>query len=640
MLLSCTGLTKSFGDKLILDQVGFSIEDGDRIGLIGVNGAGKSTLLNLLVGKYEPDDGEIAKGSGVNVGYLEQNSGLETGRTILDEMLTVFAPLLRAEEKLRELEQEIAALSPDSALYEALAAEYARRTAEFEAGDGYQIRVKINTVLSGMGFPEELYSREIGSLSGGEKTRLAMAKLLLEQPRLLILDEPTNHLDFKTVMWLEGYLMNYRGALLLVSHDRYFLDRLVTQVWELEQRRLFNYPGNYTKYKQLKEERREAQQKAYDKQQAQIASMQEYAEKNIARASTSNSAKSRLHQLANMERIEKPFGEQKTPTFRFDTSTAPVKELLTVDGLELAVGDDENRKVLSQGIAFGVRRNEKAAVIGANGIGKTTLLKSLIGLLPQKGTITWGRGVTKSYYDQESEQMNPDNTALEELWSRFPSLPEHQVRSLLGRVLITGDNCYKKVAVLSGGERARLGFAIMMAEGRNTLILDEPTNHLDLASREELEKALREFDGTLIFVSHDRYFLNAIPTKIIELDETGVSVYQGNFEDYLSAKEKEKTQPAGNAAPASSAEKEPEKGESFYRSKQQRSEEAKRRKRLAELEQLTEELDQKVLRLEIEISDPENASDYQLLQDLCADLEEARAAHDAALEEWLELSEE
>ncbi|MCI8500723.1 MAG: ABC-F family ATP-binding cassette domain-containing protein [Oscillospiraceae bacterium] len=635
MLLSCSQLTKSFGDKLILDQVSFSINEGDRIGLIGVNGAGKSTLLNLLTGKYEPDSGEIARGSGA-VGYLEQNSGLETGRSILDEMLSVFSSLLETEERLRALEQEIASLPPDSPLYEERSAEYARLTAEFEAGDGYLIRVKIETVLNGMGFPKELYGRGIGSLSGGEKTRLAMAKLLLEQPALLILDEPTNHLDFKTVMWLEGYLAGYKGALLVVSHDRYFLDRLVTQIWELEERRLFDYPGNYTKYKQLKAERREAWQKAYDKQQAQIASMQEYAEKNIVRASTSNRAKSRLHQLANMERIEKPFGEQKTPSFRFSVSTSPVKELLTVKELELAVGEGEGRKVLADHLSLEIRRNEKAAVIGANGIGKTTLLKSLLGLLPQKGDIRWGRGATKSYYDQESGQMNPENTALEELWSRFPSLPEHQVRGLLGRVLITGDNCYKKVSVLSGGERARLGFAILMAEGRNTLLLDEPTNHLDLASREELEQALAEYEGTLIFVSHDRYFLNAIPTKILELDETGVSVYPGNFEDYLAAKEKEKAgQPPEPPAPASPP---GEKGEGYYRSKQQRSEDAKRRKRLAELEQLTEELDGTILRLEIEISDPENGADYQLLQDLCADLEEARAAHDAALEEWLELS--
>ncbi len=635
MLLSCSQLTKSFGDKLILDQVGFSINEGDRIGLIGVNGAGKSTLLNLLTGKYEPDGGEIARGSGA-VGYLEQNSGLETSRSILDEMLSVFSSLLETEERLRALEQEIASLPPDSPLYEERSAEYARLTAEFEAGDGYLIRVKIETVLNGMGFPKELYDRGIGSLSGGEKTRLAMAKLLLEQPALLILDEPTNHLDFKTVMWLEGYLSGYKGALLVVSHDRYFLDRLVTRIWELEERRLFDYPGNYTKYKQLKAERRDAWQKAYDKQQAQIASMQEYAEKNIVRASTSNRAKSRLHQLANLERIEKPFGEQKTPSFRFSVSTAPVKELLTVKGLELAVGEGEGRKVLADRLSLEIRRNEKAAVIGANGIGKTTLLKSLLGLLPQKGEIRWGRGATKSYYDQESGQMNPENTALEELWSRFPSLPEHQVRGLLGRVLITGDNCYKKVSVLSGGERARLGLAILMAEGRNTLLLDEPTNHLDLASREELERALAEYEGTLIFVSHDRYFLNAIPTKILELDETGISVYPGNFEDYLAAKEKEKAgQPPEPPAPSAPL---GEKGEGYYRSKQQRSEDAKRRKRLAELEQLTEELDETILRLEIEISDPENGADYQLLQDLCADLDEARAAHDAALEEWLELS--
>ena len=636
MLLSCTGLSKSFGDKLILNQIDLSIHEGERIGLIGVNGAGKSTLLNLLTGSYEQDEGEIALGSGVTVGYLKQNSGLETGKTILEEMLTVFAPLLKAEDKLRELEREMSALSPDSGMYEVLTAEYDRRTAEFEAGDGYLIKVKINTVLNGMGFPEELYDREIDSLSGGEKTRLAMAKLLLEQPSLLILDEPTNHLDFKTVMWLESYLQSYKGALLLVSHDRYFLDKLVTRIWELEQHRLFDYPGNYTKYKQLKAERTEAQQKAYDKQQIQIASMQEYAEKNIARASTSNSAKSRLHRLANMERVEKPFSEQKTPTFRFTTSTAPVKEVLNVKGLELAVGTEDLRKILAAGIDFQIRRNEKVAIIGANGIGKTTLLKSILGYLPQKGEIAWGRGVTKSYYDQENSRMNPENTALEELWSRFTTLPEHQIRSLLGRVLITGDNCYKKVSVLSGGERARLGFAILMAEGRNTLILDEPTNHLDLASREELERALKEYDGTLIFVSHDRYFLNVIPTKIMELDEGGISVYEGNFEDYLAAKEKERESEILSipVIPAKST----EKSESFYRSKQQRSEEAKRRKRLTELEQQTDVLEKQIAELEHQLADPKNASDYQLLQNLCADLEKARVAHDAAVEEWLTLS--
>lgn len=639
MLLSCTGLTKNFGEKLIiLDDISFTVNEGDRIGLVGVNGAGKSTLLYLLTERYEPDEGVIAKSKSLSIGFLEQDSGLETGRTILEEMLTVFRPLLKVEEKLRALEEEISALSPDSAFYEALSAEYAQKTAEFEAGDGYLIQVRINTVLNGLGFPVELHERVISSLSGGEKTRLAMAKLLLEQPDLLILDEPTNHLDFKTVMWLEEYLASYKGALLVVSHDRYFLDKLVTQVWEIERHKLFQYPGNYTKYKALKAERREAQQRAYDRQQAQIAFMQDYADRNIARASTSNSAKSRLHQIANMEKIEKPFGEQKTPGFRFQKTGSPAKELLHVKNLELAVGSPGDQKVLAKDISFDVLRGEKVAVIGSNGIGKTTLLKSLLGLLPQKGEIDWGRGVTTSYYDQESEQMNPRNSALEELWGRFRSMPEQQARTLLGRVLITGENCYKWVSMLSGGERARLGFAILMAEERNTLLLDEPTNHLDLASREELEKALVEYDGTLIFVSHDRYFLNAIPTKIMELTEEGIAVYPGNFEDYLAAKEREKTDQL-----ESLPEREPENksgNETYYRSKQQRSEEAKRRKRLGELETLISELDETVLRLEIEVSDPEVASDYLLLQDKCADLEEARAAHDAALEEWLALSEE
>lgn len=637
MLISCSGLVLGFGDKTILDHIDCTINEGDRIGLIGVNGAGKSTLLKALIGRYELDEGAVSRRSGMTIGYLEQDSGLESTNTILEEMLTVFAPLLKTEERMRALEQEMAALSPGSQFYDALAGEYARLTAQFEAGDGYLIRVKIGTILNGMGFPESLYSQPIGSLSGGEKTRLAMAKLLLEQPDLLILDEPTNHLDFKTVMWLEDYLASYKGALLIVSHDRYFLDKLVTQIWELEQRRLFDYPGNYSKYKLLKAERREAQQRAYDKQQAQIAAMQEYAERNIVRASTSNSAKSRLHQIANMELVEKPFTDPKTPHFRFDTLTAPVRDLLFVEHLELAVGEGKSRKVLIPEVNFTLRRGEKVAIIGANGIGKTTLLKSLLGLLPQEGTVKWGRGVTKSYYDQESGQMNPDNTALEELWSRFPTMPEHAVRTILGRVLITGDNCYKKVGVLSGGERARLGFAIMMAEQRNTLLLDEPTNHLDLASREELEQALRDYDSTLLFVSHDRYFLNAIPTKIIELTAAGAAVYEGNFDDYRAKLEK-------LAAAVPEPDPKPEtprqtKGEGFYRSKQQRAEEAKRRKRLAELERLIEELDAKQAETEAAIADPENAADYQFLQEKCAELEQLKAQHDEAMEEWLLLEE-
>ena len=636
MLISCSGLTFGFGDKTILDQIDCAVNEGERIGLIGVNGAGKSTLLKALMGRYEPDGGAVSRRSGMTIGYLEQDSGLESGNTILEEMLTVFAPLLKIEERVRALEQEIAALSPDSKFYDALAGEYAKLTAQFEAGDGYLIWVKIGTVLNGMGFPETLYSQPIDSLSGGEKTRLAMAKLLLEQPDLLILDEPTNHLDFKTVMWLEDYLASYKGALLIVSHDRYFLDKLVTRIWELEQHRLFDYPGNYSKYKLLKAERREAQQRAYDKQQAQIASMQEYAERNIVRASTSNSAKSRLHQIANMELVEKPFADPKTPHFRFDTLTAPVRDLLIVERLELAVGEGKARKVLIPEVNFTLRRGEKAAVIGANGIGKTTLLKSLLGLLPQEGTVKWGRGVTKSYYDQESRQMNLDNTALEELWSRFPTMPEHAVRTILGRVLITGDSCYKKVGVLSGGERARLGFAIMMAEQRNTLLLDEPTNHLDLASREELEQALRNYDGTLLFVSHDRYFLNAIPSKIIELTAGGATVYEGNFDDYRAKQEKQAAVPGPVSQPEAPKRA---KGEGFYRSKQQRAEEAKRRKRLTELERLIEELDAKQAETEATIADPENAADYQFLQEKCAELEQLKAQHEAAMEEWLLLEE-
>ena len=636
MLLSAAGIFKSFGDNLILDDLTFTINEGDRIGLIGVNGAGKSTLLRVMTGEYEAEKGELSKSGNLRVGYLQQNSGLDSGHTIIEEARGVFSALLGIEQELHALSDKMAACSEDAEL-SSLAAEYDRLSALFEAGDGYAVPVKINTVLTGMGFPSEVYGRVIDSLSGGEKTRLAIAKLLLEEPSLLILDEPTNHLDFSTVMWLEDYLKSYKGALLIVSHDRYFLDQLVTSVWELEQRKLYFYPGNYSKYKLLKAERQESQRRAYEKQQAQIASMLDYAQRNIVRASTSNSAKSRLHQVANMELIEKPLSAPKSPSFSFETTSAPVKELLHVKNLSLKVGERSGRKTLSQNINFDLFRGDKCAIIGANGIGKTTFLKSLLDMIPQEGDIRWGAGITKGYYDQESEHLTPTNTVLDELWSRFPYAPQQDMRNMLGRVLITGEECYKTVSVLSGGERARLGLAILMAEKRNTLFLDEPTNHLDLASREALEKGLKEFDGTLLFVSHDRYLLNVVPTKIAELSESGIRVYEGGFDDYLAAKQKQQSESASEAAKSAALS---QSGEGYYRSKKQRSEEAKRKKRLSELENLIETLDGQIASLGETMADPEVASDYARLQETCDQIETLRAEHDAAMEEWLLLNDE
>lgn len=641
MLASLDGIVKYFGDKLILDGVSATIEDADRIGLVGANGIGKSTLLHILSGKLTPDEGAVGITNGTTVGMLEQNSGLSRENNIYAEMRGVFVELLETEAKLRAMEAEIAASTTHNELYDTLCEEYSRLSAWFEAREGYQIDVKIKTVLNGMGFEDKAYDMEIASLSGGEKTRLALAKLLLEEPGLLILDEPTNHLDFRTLMWLEDYLQEYRGGLLVVSHDRYFLDKMVTKIWEVERKKIISYNGNYSKYKILRAERYKRMEKEYEAQQNKIASMLDYAQRNIVRATTSNMAKSRLHQLAHIEELEKPVDITPTPHFRFEYDRKPVKDLLTVRDLTLSVGEGDGKLTLAQGITFDVKRGEKVALIGPNGIGKSTLLKTILGLLPAEGEVYWGANVQTSYYEQENLTLNRDNTALEELWGRFPRLAPYEVRGVLGQVLISGDNAFKQVGILSGGERARVALAVMMLEKGNVLILDEPTNHLDLQSKEALEKALNEFDGTLIFVSHDRYFLNTIPTKIIELNRNGLTVYNGNFDFYLEQSELQKKADEQAAAERAAAMKKADpEAKSNYRSKQERAEQTKRRTRLTKLEQLISETEARIQELDAQIADPATGSDYEKLSALCAELEMCKSSHDSYFTEWVELSEE
>ncbi|WP_195543224.1 ribosomal protection-like ABC-F family protein [Massiliimalia timonensis] len=636
MVLTIKDVTKSFGERVILNEINLTIEDRDRIGLIGVNGAGKTTLLNLIAEHTDFDSGDIFLEKGIQIGYLRQNTGLDRENTIYAEMLSVFSSLREVEAQLRDLEHRIAACGHETEEYQKLTEEYGRLSAYFEVKDGYQIDVKIKTVLTGMGFADKAYSTNIATLSGGEKTRLALAKLLLEEPGLLILDEPTNHLDFQTLLWLEDYLSEYKGALLVVSHDRYFLDKMVGKIWEVSHSRVYTYQGNYTKYKQLKAERIAREKKEYEQQQNKIASMLEYAEKNIARASTSNSAKSRLHQLENMEILEAPQEYDKTPNFSFTFDRASGRDVLFADDLVLRVGREQ--KKLCGPLSFEIKRGEKIALIGRNGIGKSTMLKTLLGLNPQStGDVTWGKGVTTSFYEQENQNLNFENTVLEELWERFPNLPEFKVRSILGQMLITGENVYKKINVISGGERARLSFAIMVSEHSNTLLFDEPTNHLDLASKEALEKALREFEGTLIFVSHDRYFLNTIPTKIIDMTEQGIQIYDGGFDYYL---ERSKLRQPEQESRQETVPAEKKGGQGYYRSKQQRALEAKRRNRIVHLEREMAEYEEEAAGLEQEIASPEAASDYERLAQMCARLEEVKAKADECMEEWLTLQED
>lgn len=620
MLVSLQEITKEFEDRLILSPTSLSVEEGDRIGFVGPNGAGKTTLLQIITGALAPTEGTVSVRRGTSVGYLAQNSGCDSAGTVASELRSVFSELLAMQARLTDLSHRMTEAEASR--------EYARLLPLFEARGGYEIDVRVRTVANGMGFPEQTMETPVSALSGGEKTRLALAKLLLQRPDLLILDEPTNHLDLATLAWLEGFLSEYRGALLVVSHDRYFLDRTVNTIWELENRRITPFRGNYSKYKLLKAEKLKTEWKEYEKQQRQIASMQEYAERNIARASTAASARSRLKQLDRMEVLERPYEHEDIPAISFEAARRPVSDLLTVEGLTLTVGDG---LTLLKDANFELKRGDRVAIVGPNGAGKSTLLRALLDERPE---VRFGRNVDLSYFDQEQRDLDPESTVLDELWKRMRGASEHQVRSLLGRVLLRGEDVYKRTGVLSGGELARLKLAIMMQRHGNFLVLDEPTNHLDLLSREALEEALRAFDGTLLFVSHDRYFLAGLADKIIELKDGALTVYPCGYEQYL-------LRSAESAAPAPKQESAPRAGasaEGYYRSREQRNEEAKRRRRLSELERELERNEARQAELTELLASPEAASDYAALQSYCAELDALRTRSDELTEEWVALS--
>lgn len=635
MIISLENVFKYYGADCILRNICATINDKDRIGLVGANGEGKTTLLNVLTGELDYEEGTVSLTNGKVIGYLHQNSGLSNGRTIQQEMEAVFADLLALGEEVDALQRQMAQVHDDPTEYEKVSAEYQKKLARFEAADGYQVQVKINTVLGGMGFAS--YDRNIitDNLSGGEKTRLATARLLLLEPDLLILDEPTNHLDFKTLSWLEDYLSSYKGALLVVSHDRYFLNRLVDHIWELERTVLTTYRGNYSSYVVQKKERVERQLKEYEMQQEQIKSMEEYVAKNIARASTSKSAKSRLAALERMDRIEKPVIWEKKAAFRFEYDEPPVKDVFHGENMSIAVGEGEGRKVLCRGMRLDVMRGEKIAIIGPNGVGKSSLLKAIQELIPlEEGHFEWGQKVKTTYYEQENRQLHPEKTAINEIWDRFPNLYEVQVRSILGQVLLSGDDVYKLVGSLSGGERAKVAFAVMMLERGNVLILDEPTNHLDIGSKEMLEDALEAFDGTIIMVSHDRYLLNRIPNRIIEMTANGYEIYNGRYDYYVE--HKVEPQPVKEQV----SEEKKQASQKFYRTKADRARQAAAKKRIAFLEKTIESNEQLIEQLTEQMSDPQIAADYQKVEEICGQIEQLKNQNESFGEEWLELLEE
>ena len=641
MLASLTNINKFYNGNQVLSNVSLTIDENDKIGLVGRNGCGKSTLLKILTGSVEPDrftekDGIISFAAKTTIGYLEQMGGLDSESTVIEEMRKVFEPMRRGIERLREIEAEIAAGNDSSA------DEYQQLSSWIEANDGYNTDVKIRMILNGMGFSENELNRTVSGFSGGEKTRLCIAKLLLEEPNLLILDEPTNHLDFKTIMWLEDYLRTYHGAVLIVSHDRYFLDRLCTSICEIERGVLTRYRGNYSTFVRLREENDARREKEYEMQQKQIAKMEDYVARNLVRASTTKMAQSRRKQLEKIERIERPVHDTKSAKIHFTYAVEPPLDVLKVKNIDISVGEGAKRKTLLDNVSFEVRRGEKVGIIGDNGIGKSTLLRIIQEQLPHSGTVRWNTNIKISYFEQESTQLNRELTVMEELHSRYPSLSDLEVRNLLAQVRLVGENVFKETGVISGGERAKLCFAIMMQEHGNVLILDEPTNHLDLSSKEAIEEALEEYTGTVIFVSHDRYLLSKIADRLIELTADGYRCHNYGFSKYLDvlreeqaaekrAADAEKQQLAYEAAK--------EKSVKNYRSKQQRSADAARKNEMRRLEKEIDELQAQIDALTEEIGREEVYSDYELMNAKCTEIDQLKQKIDEDLELLIELDE-
>ena len=628
MLVTFENVRFGYDEKNILEDVCFTVSEGDRIGLIGPNGEGKTTLVRLLTGGLAPDAGRVLKKSGLKVGLLEQTGGLESGKTVYEEMRGVFAPVFRAMEEQRELSARLAQVQFGGEEYKALSSRYEQCERRIAAADGYNADVKIRTVLSGMGFADRA-EQVISTMSGGEKTRLKLCRLLLEEPELLLLDEPTNHLDTATLFWLEDYLKTYRGAILAVSHDRYFLDSLAGKIFELENKKIDTFRGNYSKYKVLKAEKYERALKEYERQQEEIASLKDYVARNIVRATTAKSAQSRVKKLESMELLEKPLPPPRPPKFSFETAERSEERALTAENLRLAAGE----KALAENISFEVRRGEKIAVVGENGAGKSTLMRAL---LRAGAGVKFGRFNKIGYYDQENADLDPAETVLGALWHKHPYLTQTQARAMLARAKLTEEDMEKRVSALSGGERAKLALVLLEAQRANFLLLDEPTNHLDLQARESLEEALKAFDGTLLFVSHDRYFIQSVAGKIFELSGGRLTVFPCSYEEYTAQKRAER-QAEEEADRAEKAQARTQQKQASYRSKADRAEEAKKKQLIRETENAISAAEEEAAALSAEIARPETAADYKKVNELSARLCDLHARLDELYAEYEKL---
>lgn len=641
ILLQVNALSKLYGAETILANIKLEVQTKDRIALVGRNGAGKSTLLKIIAGELSHDGGEIIKPKDVSIGYLAQNTGLETSLTIWDEMLTVFTHLQQMETKLRRLEQEMGKEEnfSNETIYERLLTDYDQLQLDYKDQGGYQYEADIRSILSGLGFPFETHQTTISTLSGGQKTRLALGKLLLTKPDLLILDEPTNHLDIETLTWLEQYLQGYPGAILIVSHDRYFLDKLVTQVYEISNKESRRFVGNYSKYLDLKSALYEQEMKRYEKQQDEIAKLEDFVQKNIARASTTKRAQSRRKQLDRMELLTRPLGDSKSASFHFDIEKQSGNDVLQVK--DATIGYDEDPII--EHVTMRLTRGDSVALVGPNGIGKSTLLKSIVNKLPLlHGDVSFGSNVSVGYYDQEQANLTSSKRVLNELWDEYPLQPEKEIRTILGNFLFTGDDVLKPVSSLSGGQKARLALAKLMMQKSNLLILDEPTNHLDLNSKEILENALIDYPGTLLFVSHDRYFINRVTTTVVELSTEGAQEYLGDYDYYVEKKnemieraEFEQQEQQENQAPAQKTVAQEKLN--YLEEKERKKLERQRTRKIEELEQNIVQFEEEIATLEDQLCLPEIYADYEKASEITTKKQTLQEQLDACMAEWEEL---
>ncbi|SCY97108.1 MULTISPECIES: ATP-binding cassette domain-containing protein [unclassified Lysinibacillus] len=640
IVLQVNQLTKSFLADEILSGVKLEVQHRDRVALVGRNGAGKSTLLKIIAGQMSYDSGDIIIPKGVQVGYLEQHAGLNSTLTIWDEMMTIFEPLLAQEQTLRSLEQQMAdpTVYENPTLYAKVMSEYDQLQHTFKDAGGYQYESDIRSVLHGMQFYPEDYDKPISSLSGGQRTRLALAKLLLSKPDLLILDEPTNHLDIETLSWLESYLKSYEGAILIVSHDRYFLDQVVSIVYEVSRHRVTKYTGNYSAYLDEKAKTYERDVKLFERQQDEKAKLEDFIQKNIARASTTKMAQSRRKMLERTEWMESPDGDEKSASFGFTIERQSGNDVLSVD--DLTIGYDD--QLISSGINLRTFREDRIALVGPNGVGKSTLLKTIVkDLTPLAGAIRYGTNVQIGYYDQEQAKLSSNKSVLKELWDEWPLMNEKDIRTVLGRFLFSGEDVDKTVSSLSGGEKARLALSKLMMQKANFLILDEPTNHLDLDSKEVLENALIDYPGTLLFVSHDRYFINRITTKVVELSGTGSFEYLGDYDYYVEKKQELLELAQMKAASQLQVQQDlPDKTSTSKIDKEAKKRERQIRRTIEELEVKMQETTASIDRLEEALCDPAIFTDHEKISQLQDELAIAKEQHERLELEWLELNEE